>query len=486
MADFIYELDPPPGIDSDNTTFAAKGRYADGSNVRFYLGRAQPIGGTSGSLDSSYTSVTKLFVYKVSAAVYVLTCGLSLRRHQLGNTTVNITPVGWALQSGQRCSAAMWGDTLLVNPSGAKLYESSSGATATHVTQAPAQITTILSTEERQLLALGANEEVSGTFNGRCIRGCDIEDFTTWTAATDNNAFEHILPGQASIVGGCVLGSNVLVWTSEALFLGEFLGNPGQTYRFNRVADVGLIGMDAFAIHHGRVFWLSPDLTFHTYGVGTWVEDVPCPIHRELLTNCSTSNRSRIFAWANARRNEIWWHYPDTRDAATDPSRYVAFSITETQAAQTPVWFRGVQAWSAVVDDALLVSDLSTYSTTTVAISPSAGEIRAFDCRATAVAQTSWHIQSADQYIESARRRVMLNRIIPDFEDQGGNVTLTLYVRDHPQSSATTKGPYTLAMGEDKVDLRASGKIVAAKFSGSSIFARFGKLSFDGVTMGMK
>ena len=40
-----FTLDPPPGLAADDTSFAAAGRWADASNVRFWRGRAQVIGG---------------------------------------------------------------------------------------------------------------------------------------------------------------------------------------------------------------------------------------------------------------------------------------------------------------------------------------------------------------------------------------------------------------------------------------------------------
>ena len=38
-------LDLAPGLNGDDTSFSANGRWADGSNVRFRLGRPQVIGG---------------------------------------------------------------------------------------------------------------------------------------------------------------------------------------------------------------------------------------------------------------------------------------------------------------------------------------------------------------------------------------------------------------------------------------------------------
>jgi hypothetical protein len=97
-----------------------------------------------------------------------------------------------------------------------------------------------------------------------------------------------------------------------------------------------------------------------------------------------------------------------------------------------------------------------------------------------------WHLKTADQYIEEGGRQMMVRGIWPDFEDQQGAISLTVYPRQHPQSAATAKGPFTIADGQSKKDFRASGGVFALKFSGSSnpSFMRLGKPVFDAVPAG--
>src|SRR3954465_2269201 len=52
-------LAPPPGLNGDDTSFAGSGRWADGSNVRFRLGRAQVIGGWESLMASPLTGVCR-------------------------------------------------------------------------------------------------------------------------------------------------------------------------------------------------------------------------------------------------------------------------------------------------------------------------------------------------------------------------------------------------------------------------------------------
>jgi hypothetical protein len=177
----------------------------------------------------------------------------------------------------------MFGDILLASPSGGKLFKSVAGAQAELITEAPTEITKVLSVPARQVMALGCNEEASGTFNGRCIRWCDIEDFTDWTTASDNNAGEYILSGQEDIVSGCVLGQYIPIWTTGSLWLGQYLGEPGQTYEFTRIAETGIVAHGAYAIHKGTVYWMDQALNVWEYAPGTLPVQIPCPVSSDLI-----------------------------------------------------------------------------------------------------------------------------------------------------------------------------------------------------------
>ena len=70
MAEFSFELDLPPGINSDDTTFAAAGRWVDGNNVRFRGGKPEAIGNIVRILDSGAAAPTPraMLAYTVGSA----------------------------------------------------------------------------------------------------------------------------------------------------------------------------------------------------------------------------------------------------------------------------------------------------------------------------------------------------------------------------------------------------------------------------------
>lgn len=494
-----FEFDIPPGLNSDDTTFGAEGRWADGSNVRFRNGRPETIGRIVRILGSGATTtvpnVNSLFAYlkSTSNTPYIIGGGTGALYSSAGTTTgfTDITP--GAVTNAAYWTFDTWGDTLLAAPNAGGLYTSDGSTTAAIVATAPASITYVLVTFQRQVMALGTNEVVSGTFNPMCIRVSDLEDYSSagsWTPTATNNADEIILEGEGKIIAGRRIGACVAVWTNAGLYLGQFIGDPGQSYRFDLVSGgCGLVGQGAVEVLNGVAYWMSPDHRFYRWAPGSLPEQIPCPIGLDLQTNISATT-SRLDTLTKAVRNaafgEIWWFYPDTRDSAA--RRFVALNTVDG------TWFRGILDRRAAYHADFLYNPAATSGVRAwrpVITADATGaiyshEVETFGGNGDGVASVDCYIQSADQYLNSGRLRAMVSSAVPDFEVQTGDVSLTLYMRDRPQSTPVTKGPYTLATTDTKKDFRASGMIMAFKLSSSGQQWRLGKPSFDLVPTGQR
>lgn len=494
-----------PGIVSDDTTFATPGRWVDGSNMRPWRGSMQTIGGWNKYFGTALTGICRNVRAWTNIAGYTnIAFGTnSALQVYLGGTLSDITPVGLAagpvhgaggpgFGAGdygegdygegnpdeyfpRTWSLDNWGENLVASPRNRTLYiwENNPASVATEVTNAPDNISFMLVTPERQVLALGCNEETSGTFNPLCIRGSDLGDYSTWATSAANNAFEHILAGSGRIVAGKVIGSYVAVWTDSGLYLGQFIGDAAQAYRFDPVAsNCGLVGPNAVQVINQTAYWVTPDYQFYSWAPGMQPQILPCPIRNAFKDNMAAGQFEKIAATSNGQFGEVWWFYPDSRDG-NECSRYVALNTL------TGEWFRGEMARTACTDSGptrnpIFVSDDSYVYSHEDGKSADGGAL-------------SWTLTAADQYINEAGDFLMVRGIWPDFEDQSGPVSLTLDLKKYPQAdSFSTKGPYSLYAGRSKCDFMASGRVAAMTFSGSSspAFARFGKPIFDVVKTG--
>lgn len=367
-----------------------------------------------------------------------------------------------------------WGENLIACPRAGTLYrwQNDPAVAAAAVTNAPDEITAILTTPERQVLALGCDEEISGTFNPLCIRGCDLEDIDDWTTTATNNAFEHILEGSGSIVTGRMVGPYVAVWTTGGLYLGQFVGAPGQAYRFDLVAlNCGLIGPNAVQVVGQTAFWIGTDKQIRTWMPGVQPQILPCPIWSDFAGNLDSVQAAKVVAAELAQFGELWVHYPDKRDTGSAPaenSRYFAVAIDQGS------WFRGEMVRTGFVDAGVALFPIGTDANGQVWYHENA-----------AGSPVAWSIRTADTYIGEGEQAAEVQRFIADFEAQEAGMTLTLSMRKLPRALAVTKGPFSVSTSSSRQDLRASGKIMAVELAGTGRM-RLGKPEFEVVTRGLR
>ncbi|MFN7418423.1 MAG: hypothetical protein ACK5T8_10665, partial [Alphaproteobacteria bacterium] len=195
-----FTLDPPPGLAADDTSFAAAGRWADASNVRFWRGRPQVIGGwerlhpgrlagpcrgllgwsdLSGGLILAFGGPSRLEVWSGGELVDATPAGLAPGAADgsggRGYGTGAWGAGAWSEPSDgalapRTWSLAAWGESLLAAPRDGGLYPWSPGpgGRAQPVYGAPARMTAMLVSATDQVFALGCQEEVSGRFNPLC------------------------------------------------------------------------------------------------------------------------------------------------------------------------------------------------------------------------------------------------------------------------------------------------------------------------------
>jgi hypothetical protein len=499
-------LELPPGLNGDDTSFAGGGRWADGSNVRFRLGRPEVIGGWESLVAEPLAGVCRgVFPWTDNAGVLDIAFGthatLQLWR---GGALFDITPAsgftpgaidgagsagygtgaygtgGFGLPSVTdyfplTWSFGAWGQQLLASPRNQTIFAwtNDTAAKAEPLANAPANVTHMLVAPLNggyQAFALGCNEEVSGAFNPLCIRHSSIRNNTEWsTSASGSTAREYVLTGGGRIVAGRMCGPYMLVWTGDALFLGSFVGALNQPWRFDRVGrNCGLIGPNAAVVVGQTAFWASPDRQFYRYAIGGQPEPVPCPIRRDFAEELAASQGDKVVASSNAEFSEVRFDYPDRRDGYEN-SRYLALAVSGPDAG---TWHRGIMARTAFVDAGPSAYPIGvTYD----------GRIYFHEKgRSADGGKFAWFIETADSYLDPDRT-LLVRGLWPDFKDQIGPVTLSVKARLHPQDVERVMTARPMAPGEAKADLLASGRVFRLRFAGGSAptGCRIGKPTFD-------
>lgn len=365
-------------------------------------------------------------------------------------------------------SLAAYGEWLVASPRAGAIYtwRNDTGAVAEPLVGAPWQVTASLVSHTDQIFALGCNEEVSGVFNPLCVRHSGVRLPNQWNTAANTTSREYVLPGGGRIVGGVRMGQYVLIWTTERLFVGTFVGSIAQPWRFDPVGEkCGLIGPNAFGVAGSRVVWIAPDLQFRAYSLGGEVQVIPCPIRDDMADNLAVAQADKITGATISVYNEVRFDYPDARDG-TENSRYVAVCLADGS------WSKGIMARTAFVD--------AGPQEHPIGVDPAGNVFWHERGHSADGAAFAWFIESADQLLDP--ETVMLVRgVWPDVQGQLGGVAVTVTTRYFPQGDETSKTTGPLAPSEDKADFRISGRLAKVKLSGNAAptFARIGRPTFD-------
>jgi hypothetical protein len=599
MARVVLEL--PPGLNNDDTTFAAAGRWADGSNVRFWRGRAQVINGWEAITTTALTGICrKVFGWTDNSAVLNIAAGThsALQVYQggalyditpfgpptllgsnplsvtngsavvtvthtahglaTGNSVIvagsaavgGITPNGTftitvtganaytytfgsnatstatgggtgvivtpqvALPAGnidgtggagygtgtystgtysspstvdyfpRTWSLSAWGQNLIANPRNGAIYgwTNNTGSRAVALSNAPVQTTYALVSPTRQVFALGCNQEASPyTFDPLVIRHSSIGNNTEWNTAASTTAREYRLPGGGRIVCGAVIGENLLVWTSDALFLGTFVGSLGQPWRFDKVGDqCGCIGPNAFVVNGQQAMWVGPNLQFYAYTLGGQPVLIPCPIQDDFADNMAAAQTDKITLSSVAFFDEVRIDYPDSRDGVEN-SRYLAAHIPTLMNAPENAWYRGVMARTAFSDTPPAPNAFP------IGVDPAGGLYWHEKGQTANGGPISWFIETADNYLDPALT-MQVRGIWPDFKDQVGAIDVSIATRFYPQDTEVTTSGQVMTPMVNKSDVRATGRLAKLRFSGSAspTFVRLGNPTLDVTPAGQR
>lgn len=377
-----FGIELEPGLVSDDTPYSTQGSFRNADKVRFNKGKPEVVKGfekvtddvlpgvcrtilswkdNAGHAHIAFGTHSALLIYKNGKLVDITPDGYLTGNinggtglgfgtgpygggpyGQISATSVDYGPRIWSLVN--------FGQALIASPRLGEIYlwENDMTAKATLLsaaagaTDVPVKTNVVLFTKERQVLAFGTNELISGDFNPLAIRGSDIDgNYQDWSITSANNAFEDILPSGGSIVGAKVWADNIAVWTQSGMFSGSFIGDASQTYRWDAVdGAVGLLGPNAALVVGQTVFWVSPDLQVWSCAAGGVPAQLVCPILDDSLKFVAENQGDKVNLSFTPSANEIRIDYPDSRDGLEN-SRFVSLSLNEG------AWSRGTQSRTA-------------------------------------------------------------------------------------------------------------------------------------------
>ena len=470
----LISLDLPAGVYRNGTDLQSSGRWRDSNLVRWHDNTLRPIGGWRTRSDTASAgkirglhawidnssdrwitagSYNKLYVYNSAGTQYDITpTGLTVGNENAlnpigyGNSFYGQEDYGIARQEASTITPATtwaidsWGENMVgCSSSDGKIYEwqLNTATIAAPVTNAPVGCRSLLVTEERFLMALGA------AGNPRIVQWSDREDNTQWTPAATNEAGSLELQTNGRIQCGVRVQNQSLILTDTDAHVATYSGPP-YVYGIERVGtSCGIVSTQAIAVVDIGAIWMG-SRTFYAYSGGA-VSEVHCDVADYVFSDINLSQISKVCAVANANFGEIWWFYPS--ESSNENDRYVVFNYNDS------TWAIGEIARTSGVDSGV-------YRQPIIA---SALNNKLYEH------EIGFNYDGGEPFAESGpisigdgENVMSVTKMIPDEKTQG-DVDATFKSRFYPNDVERTYGPYNMS---NPTSLRFTGRQVRMRIEG--------------------
>jgi hypothetical protein len=243
--------------------------------------------------------------------------------------------------------------------------------------------------------------------NLRRVTWSDIDDYTTWTPAADNEAgFQDIYESKSPVVGGEGLGDYFVVYTGNMINVFQYTG--GTFVYGRRIADwnVGLWKKNLIASSKSAHFFMS-QYNFYVFD-GTKVTPIGDGIKKDVWAALVSAQISKAFAFTNELRGEAHFVLPIASGA---PALDCIYNW------RNGAWSFDDVLWWAGIDRTEILYPLVTYGGT-LPVAPATGPankiftIDITDTDAIGAAMTGY-VDSAEQGSDDPEVMKVVNTIFP-------------------------------------------------------------------------
>lgn len=320
----------------------------------------------------------------------------------------------------------------------------------------------LVSPNDRHVVAFGSTEFGTGTFNPMLVRWSDQNNYNNFTPSVSSTSGENILTDGTEIVGAVRSRNAVNIWTDNSIWLMTFTGPPFVFSFQQGGTNCGLIGPHAAVDFDGISIWMGKD---NFYAFDGQVRNLDCTVRRYIFENFNRNAEDKVYAGINSEFKEIIWLYCSSE--STEPDKYVIYNPLEK------TWSFGTTTYTTY-DDKDVFGNTITTDVSSYLIDNEPPQI----FTANGQPQASF-IESAAFDIEDGNEMMFMDRLIPDFTLNNGNLKFSIIAQNFPVNDAVTKGPFTITPATKKVDLRARGRqaiiLVSSEGTGGTEW-RYGSL----------
>lgn len=350
-------------------------------------------------------------------------------------------------------SMARFGNDVVMTPgqqTGVYLYASDNSVAPAALTNAPTAVNWVFESDNA-VCTLGA----AGV--GNRIKTSDVGDATEWTPSATTLAFEDDIEGAEDFISQINVRGINLLFTENQVWRFRYVGVDSGIWETEQLDSTdGIAGPLARVAVGGIAYWMGQH-DFYMYDGGI-IRPIPNNTLKRYVFDNLSLQKWKSHAWVNRAFNEIWWHIP--RVGSNEPNYYIVFNYVDG------IWYDGFMERTAAEQPIHLTAEPYLIDSSNVLYRHESGN-NANDAALNSYAETNWlmlgegdetmHVMS---YMHDAT--------------QEGNMKITFKSKLYPQASAERSfGPYTVAPTTEKVNFRAHGRVMKARFEKDALNTSF-------------
>ncbi len=283
----------------------------------------------------------------------------------------------------------------------------------------------------------------------------DIDDYTTWTPAADNEAgYQDIFESKTPVIGGDGLGDYFVVYTGSMINVFQYTG--GTFVYGRRIADwnVGLWKKNLIANSKSAHFFMS-QYNFYVFD-GTRAVPIGDGIKKDVWASLVSAQISKAFAFTNELRGEAHFVLPIASGA---PSLDCIYNW------RNGAWSFDDVLWWAGIDRTEILYPLVTYGGAVAATNNKIYTIDITDADAAGGVMTGY-VDSAEQGSDDPETMKVIDTIQPVIQTTsawaaGAHVHFKIGFRNDVNTAVTWSSAYDLhpnaTTAERKINTRDAG-----------------------------
>ncbi len=307
----------------------------------------------------------------------------------------------------------------------------------------------LVSTPDRHIVVFGSTPEGSATYDRMTVRWCSQESLSDWNTQITNTAGATRLGTGTNIESAAKARGQMVLWTDVDMYSMQFTGPP-FTFSFQQLGEAsGTISKNSPAMIEGGAFWMGVD-NFYAYDGA--VKTLKCPVLNHVFDSFNQVQREKVFSAEIIEFNEIWWFYPSA--GQTEVDKYVIFNYIDN------TWSIGSLSRTAWHDAGIYTYPIATNGSGFVYNQ----EYGYNDESSAMTASIETGFFTGDQAGNSI---YFVDKIIPDTTFVGtGTKQIKFQMKSklYPNTTETTKGPFTLAETKGKLNMRSRGRSFQSKY----------------------